>query len=195
MKKIIILIVFIFPLVGCVPAVFVAGGATSTALGLGKAVIYDQRAYRIINQGHNARSIIQYCLNNDPLLKGKSHITISIFKSAVLLVGQAEKPEIRDRAYQIVKKLTHFQHIYNQITIGSLLSLVQRAADAWITTKVRTAMLLDISGLHFSNFKVMTENEVVYLMGIVSPRQAAIAANIASQISGVKKVVKVFEYK
>ncbi|MFV9995032.1 MAG: BON domain-containing protein, partial [Coxiella endosymbiont of Dermacentor nuttalli] len=44
-------------------------------------------------------------------------------------------------------------------------------------------------------FKVMTENEVVYLMGIVSPRQAAIAANIASQISGVKKVVKVFEYK
>ncbi|MFW0058903.1 MAG: BON domain-containing protein [Coxiella endosymbiont of Dermacentor silvarum] len=195
MKKIIILIVFIFPLVGFVPAVFVAGGATSTALGLGKAVIYDQRAYRIINQGHNARSIIQYCLNNDPLLKGKSHITISIFKSAVLLVGQAEKPEIRDRAYQIVKKLTHFQHIYNQITIGSLLSLVQRAADAWITTKVRTAMLLDISGLHFSNFKVMTENEVVYLMGIVSPRQAAIAANIASQISGVKKVVKVFEYK
>lgn len=185
---------FIFPLVGCVPAVFLAGGATSAALGLGKAVIHDQRAYRTINQGHNARSIIQYCLNNDPLLKGRSHITISVFKSAILLLGQAEKPEIRDRAYQIVKKLTHSQYIYNEITIESLLSLVQRAADAWITTKVRTAML-DIAGLHFSNFKVMTENKVVYLMGTASPRQAAIATDIASQISGVKKVVKVFEYK
>lgn len=194
MKKIIILMMFIFPLVGCVPTVFLAGATSCAALDLGRAVIYDQRAYRTINQGYNTRSIIQYCLNNDPLLKGRSHIAVSVFNNAMLLVGQAEKPEIRDRAYQIVKKLTHVQRIYNEITIGSLLSLLQRAADAWITTKVRTAML-DIAGLHFSNIKVITENKVVYLMGIVSPRQGAIVTDIASQVSGVKKVVRVFEYK
>lgn len=95
MKKIIILLTLVFPLVGCVSAVLVAGAAGAT---LGGAVIYDQRTYRTMNQDHNARSIIQYRLDNDPLLKGQSHITISVFNNVALLVGQAKTPKICDRA-------------------------------------------------------------------------------------------------
>ncbi|AKQ33221.1 BON domain-containing protein [Candidatus Coxiella mudrowiae] len=191
MKKIIMLLTLVFPLVGCVSAVLVAGAAGAT---LGGAVIYDQRTYRTMNQDHNARSIIQYRLDNDPLLKGQSHITISVFNNVALLVGQAKTPEICDRAYQIVEKASHIRRTYNEITIGAPLSPVQQAADSWITSKVRTAML-GKAGLHSSNLKVVTENKVVYLMGMVSPKQAAMAADVARRISGVEKVLKVFEYE
>ncbi|WP_100622596.1 BON domain-containing protein [Candidatus Coxiella mudrowiae] len=191
MKKIIILLTLVFPLVGCVSAVLVAGAAGAT---LGGAVIYDQRTYRTMNQDHNARSIIQYRLDNDPLLKGQSHITISVFNNVALLVGQAKTPKICDRAYQIVEKASHIRRTYNEITIGAPLSPVQQAADSWITSKVRTAML-GKAGLHSSNLKVVTENKVVYLMGMVSPKQAAMAADVARRISGVEKVLKVFEYE
>lgn len=191
MKKIIILLTLVFPLVGCVSAVLVAGAAGAT---LGGAVIYDQRTYRTMNQDHNARSIIQYRLDNDPLLKGQSHITISVFNNVALLVGQAKTPKICDRAYQIVEKASHIRRTYNEITIGAPLSPVQQATDSWITSKVRTAML-GKAGLHSSNLKVVTENKVVYLMGMVSPKQAAMAADVARRISGVEKVLKVFEYE
>ncbi|WP_304985559.1 BON domain-containing protein [Coxiella-like endosymbiont] len=121
MKKIIILLTLVFLLVGCVPAALVAGVASATLAG---AVIYDQRTYRTINQDHNARSIIQYRLDNDPLLndpllKGQSHITISVFNNMALLVGQAKTSKIRNRAYQIVEKASHIRRIYNEITIGT----------------------------------------------------------------------------
>lgn len=191
MKKLIILLMLAFPLAGCISAALVAGAAGAT---LGGAVIYDQRTYRTMKQDHNTRSIIQYRLNNDPVLKKESHITISVFNNVALLLGQAKTPLIRDRAYEIAEKAPYIRRIYNEITIGNPLSPVEQAADAWITTKIRTAMLRK-SGLHSSNLKVITENKVVYLMGIVSPKQAAMAADVARRVSGVQKVVKVFEYE
>lgn len=191
MKKVLFLILFIFPLVGCVPAVLVAGAAGAT---LGGAVIYDQRSYQTMNQDHNARSLAQYRLSNDSLLKGQSHISISVFNNVTLLVGQARTSEMRNRAYQIVSKIPNIRRIYNEITISTPTSAVRQANDSWITTKVRTVML-GTPGLRSSNLKVITENNVVYLMGIVTPKQAAMAADIARRISGVIKVIKVFEYE
>ncbi|PMB54620.1 21 kDa hemolysin precursor [Coxiella-like endosymbiont] len=193
MKKIIILLTLVCSLVGCVlPAVLIAGATGAT---LGGSVIYDQRTYQTMKQDHNAHSIIQYQLDNNSLLKRNSHISISVFNNIALLVGQAKTPKIRDYSYQTVQKASaYIRRIYNEITIGVPLSPVQQAFDSWITTKIRVAMLGKI-GLHSSNLKVVTENKVVYLMGIVSPKQAAMAADVARRISGVKKVIKVFEYE
>lgn len=193
MKKVLFLILFILPLAGCVPAVLVAG-ATAAGATLGGAVIYDQRSYQTMNQDHNARSLAQYRLSNDFLLKGKSHISISVFNNIALLIGQVQTPEMRSRAYQIVSKIPNIRRIYNEISINTSTSVVQQASDSWITIKVRTLML-GKSGLHSSNLKVITQNNIVYLMGIVTPKQAAIAANVARRITGVIKVIKVFEYE
>ena len=191
MKKLIMLIFFIIPLVGCVPAVIIAGAAGAT---IGGAVIYDKRSYKVMNQDHNARAYAQQRIDKDPILKGHSHISVAIFNNIALLVGQAQTPEMRDRAYQIVSKTPNVKRIYNEITIAGPTSTMQQANDSWITTKVRTAML-GKSGLHSSNLKVVTENGVVYLMGDVSRQQAALATSVARRISGVTKVVKVFEYQ
>lgn len=186
----IVLLLLVVPLISCVPAVIIAGAAGAT---LGGAVIYDQRSYKIMNQDHNARAIIQAQIDQDSQLRGQSHISVSVFNNIASLVGQAETVELRDRAYQITLKMPYIRRIYNEITIGTPLSALQRANDFWITTKVKTAMLRK-SGLRSSNLKVVTEDKIVYLIGVSSPRQAAIAAEIVRRISGVKKVVKVFEY-
>ena len=186
----IVLLLLVVPLTGCVPAVIIAGAAGAT---LGGSVIYDQRSYKTMNQDHNARAIIQDQIDQDSQLRGQSHISVSVFNNIASLFGQAETVELRDRAYQITVKMPYIRRIYNEITIGIPLSTLQRANDFWITTKVKTAMLRK-SGLRSSNLKVVTEDKIVYLIGVSSPRQAAIAAEIVRRISGVKKVVKVFEY-
>ncbi|MBW5802871.1 BON domain-containing protein [Coxiella endosymbiont of Ornithodoros amblus] len=191
MKKLVALLLLTFPLMGCVPAVLLAGAAGAT---LGGAVVYDQRSYKTMNQDHNARAVIQAEIDRDPRLKGQSHISVSVFNNIALLVGQAKTVTLYDRAYQITTKAPYVRRIHNEITIAIPASAIQRANDSWITTKVRTAML-GKPGLSSSNLKVVTENKIVYLMGIASPRQAAMAAEVARRISGVEKVVKVFEYE
>ncbi len=192
MKKLLLLLVLLCPLVGCVPAVLLA--STTGAATVGGAVIYDKRSVTTMNQDHNARAIAQYRLDHDLTLKYHSHISVSVFNNAALLVGQAQTPEIRDRAYQIVSKVENVKRVYNQITVGPASSSLQRANDAWVTTKVR-ARMLGTSQLHSTNLKVVTENGVVYLMGVVTRYQADLATDAARRISGVTKVVKIFEYE
>jgi len=45
-----------------------------------------------------------------------------------------------------------------------------------------------------SQIKVITENGIVYLVGIVPPEQAEIAIDLARTTDGVQSVVKVFSY-
>jgi len=189
MKKILLLLLMICPIVGCVPAVIVAGAAASASVG--GAVIYDKRGVRTMNEDHMAHSIATNALEHDPLLVGHSHIDFAVFNHVGLLVGQAQAPEVRERAYQIVTHIENVQRVYNEITIGPATSTMQRANDNWIGTKVRTA-LLGKPGLHSTNLKVVVENGVVYLMGRVSAKQADLAVDTARRISGVVKVVKVF---
>ena len=171
-----------------VPAAAIVTGATA-----GGAIIYDKRGFKTMNQDYNARAYAQRRLDNDPTLKGHSRLSVSVFNGIALLVGQAETSEIRDRAYQIVSGVSNIKRIYNEVTINKPASALQRTNDSWITTKVKAAMLAK-AGLHSTNLKVITENGVVYLMGYVTRKQAALATDAARRISGVEKVVKVFEY-
>lgn len=191
MKKLIILLSMALSLFGCAAAVPIAVVAGAAA---GGAVIYDKRSFKTMSEDQNARSYAQSWLNSDSVLKGRSHISISVFNQIALLVGQAQTPEIRDRAYQIVSRVKNIKRIYNEITITQSISTLRRANDDWITTKVKTAMLAK-PGLHSTNLKVVTENNVVYLMGLVTRKQATLATDAARRVSGVKKVVRVFEYE
>jgi osmotically-inducible protein OsmY len=190
--RLFILFVMIYPMVGCLPAVIVAGAAASASVG--GAVIYDKRSFKTMNQDHLAHSVAMNALTHDPLLVGHSHISLSVFNHVGLLVGQAQTPEVRERAYQIVTNVQNIQRVYNEITVSPPTSTTQRANDEWISTKVR-ASLLGTGGLRSTNLKVITENGVVYLMGLVTHKQADLAVNTARRISGVVKVVKVFDYE
>lgn len=189
MKKLLLLLMCVFPMLsGCVAAA-VVGGATA-----GGAVVYDKRSFKTMNQDRHATERGQTLIDHSKILKGRSHISIATFNHIVLMVGQAQTPELRGYAYKLLSdNLKHIQRIYNEVTVAGSTSFLQRTNDAWITTKVKTAMLAG-KGLRSSQIKVVTEASAVYLMGLVSRRQGTLAANTARRVPGVKKVVKVFQY-
>src|SRR5262249_27678907 len=96
-------------------------------------------------------------------------------------------------AYNLVNNIPHIKRIYNEVVITQPTSNMVRSKDTWITTKVVTKMLAE-KGLRSTQIKVVTENSVVYLMGLVTHSQGNLAAVVASQVSGVTQVVKLFEY-
>ncbi len=191
MKRLIILLAMLFPLTGCVPAVIVAGTAVGATIG--GAIIYDKRSLKTQMHDRDASQTAQNLINHDRKLRDRSHISVATYNHIGLMVGQAQTPALRKRAFQLVSKIKYFRRIYNEVTIAGSTSEVQRANDDLMTGKVKAA-LLTAKGVHSNQIKVVTENSVVYLMGIVSKKQAKIAANVARRVSGVRKVVMVFQY-
>ena len=159
----------------------------------GGAVVYDKRSFKAINEDRHATEIAQTLIDHSKTLKGRSHISVATFNHIMLMIGQAQTPELRDYAYKLVSNVKHVQRIYNEVIIAGSTSLIQRANDAWITTKEKASMLA-AKGLNSTQIKVVTESSVVYLMGLVSREQGKLAANVARRVPGVRKVVKVFQY-
>ncbi|MDF1795163.1 MAG: BON domain-containing protein [Coxiellaceae bacterium] len=172
---------------GCVPTALLVGATA------GGAIVYDNRPLKQTKSDHRANQIAHYRLSHDAAIEKKCHISVSTYYGIMLLVGQAPTAELKQRAYAMVKNIPEVNRVYNEITVGEPSSLGQRADDAWITSKIRSKMLLQ-SGLRSTDIKVVTENGVVYLMGHVSHQQASLATNVARRVGGVRKVVKVFEF-
>lgn len=112
-----------------------------------------------------------------------------------LVVGQAPNEETRAKMGEIVKNQENVRRVVNQVKIAPRLSLLQQSKDAWITTKVKSALLqIQAPGFSSLDVKVLTEDEVVYLLGLVTKENAALAIEAARNISGVKQVVQTFEF-
>lgn len=187
MKKILSLIALSFLLQSCV---FVAGAAAGAAA---IAVVYDHRKVEAVLQDQNITSAIVRKINDDPSLRDRAHISVNTFNHIVLLTGEVSSTELRDQAGAIAQSTDSVNKVYNQLTIQGASSTLSRTNDTWITTKIKTQMLAT-ENLKSSTIKVVTENGVVYLMGIVSREQADIAVTIARRISGVQKVVRIFQF-
>lgn len=128
----------------------------------------------------------------DPQL-AQSHIIVVSYNGVVLLAGQVPSESLRQLAANTVATIVKVKRVHNELTLSGNTSMVARSNDAWITTKVKTKMLAsgDVEG---GRIKVVTENGVVYLMGLVTREEADQAAEIARRTSGVQKVVRIFEY-
>ncbi len=173
---------------GCV---FVAGAAAGA---VAIAAVYDHRSIQnVLNDTELANKIVRK-INMSAALRDESHIEVIVFNHVVLLTGETPKAAWRDEAGEIAKSMPNVERVYNQLTIQGPTSSLTRTSDSWITTKIKSEMLAE-KDLKSGSIKVVTENGVVYLMGMVSREQADIAVDIARQVQGVQKVVKVFQYK
>jgi osmotically-inducible protein OsmY len=121
-----------------------------------------------------------------------AHLVIVSFNGYVLLAGQVPTEALKSKATDVVRKVHGVRRIYNELEIASPSSAMTRTSDTWITTKVKSWLLgsPDTEGLRV---KVVTEDGVVYLMGLVTAEEARRIADKAAGISGVQRVVKLFE--
>lgn len=188
--KFIVLLLITSSLTACIPA-FVAGSAAGAAGGM---LIHDKRGMSTMIEDRDIANEAWKKINNDPELRAQTHISVASFNQVVLMVGQAPTEQLRSHAYDLINSVAGVKRIYNKVTIEPPTSKSRQADDAWITTKVKTKMMAE-KGLKSSQIKVVTENRVVYLLGLMTYKQSDIAATVASHVTGVVEVVKVFEYE
>ena len=167
----------------CAP--LVVGGAV-----MGTMMAVDRRTTgtQVEDEGIELRSANR--LNE--ALGDRGHVNVTSFNRQVLLTGEVPSAQDRQRVEQIVLGVENVRSVVNDLAVMPTTSLGQRSNDTFITGKVR-ASLVDAKDLSANAFKVVTERNIVYMMGRVTPREAQRATEIARGVSGVNKVVRVFE--
>jgi osmotically-inducible protein OsmY len=98
----------------------------------------------------------------------------------------------RTAVEQAIARIENVRSTVNDLAVAPPSSLAQRSGDTILTSKVK-ATYVDAKDMQSSAVKVVTERGTVYLLGRVTEREASRAAELARGISGVQKVVRVFE--
>lgn len=169
---------------GCVPLV-VGGTAATTAV-----VATDRRTAgeQLDDQTIEIRA------NNDLInaFSDSARIAVTAYAGRVLLVGDVPNENDKAQAETIVRKIPKVRVVNNYLRVGALTSLSVRTNDTWITSKVKS-QLVATKDIPSRTIKIVTERGVVYLMGKVTEDEGRRAAIVASNITGVNKVVKLFD--
>ncbi len=168
----------------CIP--IVVGGAAA-----GGAMAADRRTSGIYLEDENIE--LKASKNIQDAIGEIGHVNITSYNLNVLLTGEVPNEAEKKRAETIAKKTANVRSVTNELVMTRKTEVSSRGNDIYLTSKVKAKFLAD--GRFAANaVKVVSENSVVYLMGIVSHAEAQYATEIASNTDGVIKVVKVFEY-
>lgn len=123
----------------------------------------------------------------------RAHVNVTTFNRSVLLTGEVPDAAAKSEVEHIARGVPNVRGVTNEVQVAGVSAYSARASDSTITGKVK-ARFLDSNKFNPIHVKVVTEAGVVYLLGLVTDREAADATEIARTTSGVRKVVKVLEY-
>jgi osmotically-inducible protein OsmY len=121
------------------------------------------------------------------------HVNVNSFNRRVLLTGEVRDEQMKAAVEREIGMVEGVQSVVNELEIAGPSSFASRSNDALITGKVK-ASFVDARDLFANAFRVTTERGVVYLQGRVTEREGRRAAEVASGVSGVRRVIKLFEY-
>jgi osmotically-inducible protein OsmY len=122
-----------------------------------------------------------------------SHINVTSYNRLALLTGEVPNAASREDAERIARGVENVRGIFNELQVSGNSSLTVRSNDSYITSKVK-ARFVDAQKFSAVHVKVVTENSIVYLMGLVRRAEADAATEVARTTGGVQKVVRLFEY-
>lgn len=169
---------------GCFP--LVATGIGATAL-----VADDRRTAGIIVEDENIEN--KALLRIEQKHSANTHVNVTSFNRVVLLTGEATSAEARDDIDRIVRGIENVRSVHNEIRVAPTTTLMLRSNDTVQTSKVK-ARFVEANKFRANHVKVVSENSVVYLMGLVKRQEAQDATEIARTSGGVHRVVRLFEY-
>lgn len=169
---------------GCVA--LVAGGAISGTLAAS-----DRRTFGAQTEDQSIQFKAANRLRNT--IGDAGHINVNSFNRRVLLSGEVPDEASKATAEREVRAVEGVVSVINELEIAGVSSYTSRSSDAIITTKVK-ASLVDMKDISANSYQVVTERGTVFLQGRVTQREGQIGADVARGVSGVTKVVKVFEY-
>ena len=173
----------------CAPVVI--GGAAATG-----AAIHSRRTVGTFVDDQGIELKARTAIHQVEELRNQTHINIISYNGVVLMVGQAPTESLRQQAQSLVAGVEKVRHVHNEVAIAAPNSFTARTNDSMITAKVKTSFfsIKDVPNFDPTRTKVVTEEGVVYLMGLLRHNEADAISEAARQVSGVTKVVKLFEY-
>lgn len=121
-----------------------------------------------------------------------AHINVFCFNGVVLLTGEVPSAQLRTTAGDTSRTISKVRQVHNELLIQNNSTFFSRTNDNWIASKVRSKIL--VAEIESERVKVIVENRVVYLMGLLTREEAQTISEIAANTEGVEKVVRVFEY-
>jgi osmotically-inducible protein OsmY len=169
---------------GCFP--LVVGG-----VAMGAAATADRRTLGAQTEDKSITVKAEMRLNK--LGGDLAHINIASFNRKVLITGEVPDQSTKAAAEREVRAIEGVQTVYNELEIGAPASYTARSSDALVTTRVK-ASLVEMNTISAASFKVVTENGTVFLMGRVTQREGDVATDVTKSVTGVQRVVKLFEY-
>lgn len=128
----------------------------------------------------------------DPAL-AEANINVLSFNGVVLLTGEVPSSDLRQAAGEIVRSINKVRQVHNELLVKSNSTFFSRSNDNWLATKLRSKILAN-RDIESERVKLVVENRVVFLMGLLTREEANLVSEIAAQTEGVEKVVRVIEY-
>ena len=181
-----LLMLAVFPLLhGCAP--LVVGGAAAG----GVMVAQDRRTMGTITEDEGIE--LKAANRIGERFRDGAHFNVTSYNRMVLLTGEVANAAAKAEAEKIARAVENVRGVHNELQVAGNSSLSARANDSYLTSKVK-ARFVDAQKFNPFHVKVVTENNVVYLLGLVKRQEANEATEIARTTGGVQKVVRIFEY-
>lgn len=171
-------------LTGC--PLLIVGGAT--AFGVKTAMERRSTKIQLADQGLELKvpQAIGAAIGSD------GHINVTSYNRQVLLTGEVPTEEKKVQAEEAAAKVENVRSVVNELVVDFNSSMSNRSNDTYLTSKVKAA-LTNVEGVSAADVKVVTECSVVYLLGILTAGEAQVAGEAAASVTGVKKVVRMFD--
>jgi|TARA_R110002111_G_scaffold107734_6_gene166332 osmotically-inducible protein OsmY len=173
---------------GC--AAVAVGGATT-----GVAVVHDRRTAGTVIDDQAIELKALNIFYGVKTIRLNTHVNATSYNGLLLLTGEAPTEQLRQNIIQRVSRIPKVEKVHNEIIIAAPSSLVSRSSDSLITSKSKVALfnVSHIKGFDPTRVKVVTENGVVYLMGLLKQHEVSPVIETIRRVGGVQRVVKLFE--
>jgi osmotically-inducible protein OsmY len=187
---------FIFPallsisvLSGC------AAVAVGTAATTGVAVVHDRRTTGTIIEDQTIELKALKTLYGIDKIRINTHVNATSYNNILLLTGEAPTESLRNDISNRLRQIPKVRKVHNEILVAAPSSIISRSSDGLITSKAKVALfkLNSIKGFDPTRVKIVSENGVVYLLGLLKQNEIAPVVDTIRRVGGVQRVVKLFE--
>jgi osmotically-inducible protein OsmY len=190
-KKTIIFSTFLLSLLlsGC------AAVAVGTAATTGVAVAHDRRSTGTVIDDQTIELKALKVLYGNERIRNNTHVNATSYNGVLLLTGEAPTESLRNDIANQVRRIPKVSKVINEILLAAPSSLVSRSSDSYVTSKAKVALfsLNKLKGFDPTRVKIVTENGVVYLMGLLKQHEVTPVIESIRRVGGVQRVVKLFE--
>jgi len=168
----------------------------ASVVGLSACSSHERRSTGTVLNDQSLEYDVISNIRNDPSFTDKDHIKVEVHLGVVLLAGETVSEENKALATRLAEAPRLTERVVNDLVVGERAGFGGKLDNSWLSTKVNSILVTEnpLPGNDASRIKVVSSQNTVYLMGIVTREEGDKVAEIVRNVGGVDKVVKIFDY-